>query len=147
MTPAAASPQRPALTFERMSCFGDCPAYELTLFEDGRLEYVGPLAVPDWGPAEARMTPEVMAKIRSNLARVAALRSDCCHCAGWTDDASVKMTFPVPGGTEVKTIDHYFGCESAPDWLFDVENAIDEALGTERWLGRRVEYQARHPSK
>jgi hypothetical protein len=33
----------------------------------------------------------------------------------------------------------------APDWLYDVENAIDEALGTERWLGRKIEYKAYHP--
>jgi hypothetical protein len=114
------------------------------LLENGHLEYVGPLAVADPGPAEVRVSAAAMAKVRSSIERAAALRSDCCNCGGFTDAPSVKMTFPVPGGTEVKTINHYHGCESAPDWLYDVENAIDEALGTERWLGRRMQYKAVH---
>jgi hypothetical protein len=136
---------RPLLTFERTSCFGSCPAYELVLFEDGRLEYEGQLEVADPGPAEVRIAPAGIATVRASIERIAALESDCCNCYDWTDNPSVKMTFAVPGGNGVRKIEHYHGCEKAPDWLYDVENAIDEALGTERWLGRKIEYKAYHP--
>ena len=84
-------------------------------------------------------------KVRSSLERLSALRSDCCNCAGATDQSSVIMTFQAAGGTDVKKIDHYEGCEKTPDWLYDVENAIDAALETERWLGKKVVGKPLHP--
>lgn len=145
--PLHAIGERPLLTFLRTSCFGQCPAYELVLLEDGRLRYEGAIGVTDPGPVEVRVAPAAMAKVRANIERVAGLSSDCCGCADWTDSSSVTMAFPIPGGTGVKKIYHYHGCEKAPDWLYDVENSIDEALETERWLGRKIEYKAFHPSK
>ena len=48
------------------------------------------------------------------------------------------MTFAAPGGGEPKKIDHYHGCEKAPDWVYDVDFSIDETLHTEEWVGRKV---------
>ena len=48
------------------------------------------------------------------------------------------MTFQVAGGTDVRKIDHSMGCYKTPHWLYDVENEIDDALGTERWVGHKV---------
>ena len=125
-------------------CFGQCPVYKLVLFEDGRLRYEGSFAVADPGPAEVRIAAPAIAKIRSSLQRVSELPTDCCSCYDWTDSPSVKMTFTAAPGRGSKTIDHYHGCEKAPDWLYDVENSIDEALDTERWLGREIHYRAHH---
>lgn len=145
--PPLAPGERPLLKFLRGPCFGDCPVYELVLLEDGRLRYEGAFKVADAGSLEVRVTPAAMAKVRANIERLAGLSSDCCGCADWTDSSSVVMTFPIPGGTGAKTIDHYHGCEKAPDWLYEVENSIDEALETERWLGRKIEYKAFHPAR
>ncbi len=82
-----------------------------------------------------------MAKIRSSLERLSGLRADCCNCYDSSDSPSVKMAFKTPGGEELKEIDHYHGCEKVPDWLYDVENSIDEVLDTERWIGRRIRYE------
>jgi len=57
------------------------------------------------------------------------------------------MTFQVPGGTDTKKIDHYEACAKTPDWLFDVENEIDDALGTERWIGKKVVGKPHHPDR
>jgi hypothetical protein len=142
--PQAASSVGELLTFERTSCYGQCPTYKVVLFKDGRLRYEGSIAVADPGPAEARLAPSAMAAVRSNLQRASELQSDCCDCSDWTDSPSVEMSFALPdGGT--KRIYHYHGCEKAPDWLYDVENSIDAALGTEKWVGSKVEYKAYHP--
>ncbi len=87
-----------------------------------------------------------MAKVRSSLERLSALPPDCCNCAGATDQSSVIMTFQPAGGTDVKKIDHYEGCEKTPDWLYDVENAIDAALETERWSGKEGRRQTAPPA-
>ena len=46
--------------------------------------------------------------------------------------------FQVPGGTNTKKDRSLCeACAKTPDWLFDVENEIDDALGTERWILER----------
>ena len=135
---------RELLRFERTVCFGKCPVYKLVLLEDGRLRYEGSLHVTDPGPVEVHIAPSAMAKVRSNLERMSALTSDCCNCYDMTDMPSVNMSVAVLDGG-MKRIDHYFGCEKTPDWLYDVENSIDAALETERWVGQRARYKAYHP--
>jgi hypothetical protein len=130
------------LRFERTVCFGECPAYRLVLFEDGRLQYQGSFAVAEPGPDEVRIAAPAMAVIRSSIQRLSGLPTDCCDCYDSTDSPSVKMTFTAPGGAKVRVIDHYHGCEKAPAWLYEVENSIDEALDTERWVGRKIHYRA-----
>jgi Domain of unknown function (DUF6438) len=134
---------RELLTFERTACFGTCPAYKLVLFEDRRVRYEGSLYVKDRGPVEARIAPSAMAKVQSNLQRASTLPSDCCNCYGMTDMPAVTMTFRVTGGG-TNRIDHYRSCEKTPDWLYDVENSIDAALQTERWVGRAANYKPFH---
>jgi hypothetical protein len=132
------------LTFERVSGFVRS-GYKLVLFDDGRLEIEGwsSGANRDWD--EVPIAPPAMAKVRSSLERLSALSPDCCNCVGATDQSSVIMTFRPAGGTNVKRIDHYEGCPKTPHWLYDVENAIDDALETERWLGKKVVGKPRHP--
>ena len=132
------------LTFERVGGLVRS-GYRLVLFDDGRLEYEGWRRGEKPGWDEVPIMPAAMASVRSSLERLSALRPDCCNCAGATDLSSVIMTFQAAGGTDVKKIDHYEGCEKTPDWLYDVENAIDAALETERWVGKKVVGKPLHP--
>jgi len=143
--PAALS-ERELLRFERTVCFGECPAYKLDLFEDGRLQYTGRVAVAVPGPAEVRVAAPAMAKIRSSIQRLSGLNTDCCNCYDSTDSPSVKMTFTAPGG-ETKGVDHYHGCDAAPEWLYDVENSIDETLDSEQWTGKTIRYKPHRPRR
>jgi hypothetical protein len=145
------SPSSPSITSgrellrsKRTDCFGTCPAYELVLFESGHLRYEGFSYVKNAGPVEVRVGPSAIATIRSNLERMSTLATDCCNCNDMTDMPSVDMTFSGVGG-RMKRIDHYYGCEKAPDWLYDVENSIEAALETERWVGQKAQYKAYHP--
>jgi hypothetical protein len=144
LSPTASPSGARLLTFERVSGFVSS-GYKLVLFDDGRLEYEGWGLGENTGWDEVPIAPPAMAKVRSSLERLSALRPDCCNCAGATDLSSVIMTFQAVGGTDVKKIDHYDGCEKTPDWLYDVENAIDAALETERWLGKKVVGKPLHP--
>jgi hypothetical protein len=48
---------------------------------------------------------------------------------------------------KTRKIEHYHGCEKAPDWLYSVENEIDTILETERWIGRKMDYRPYHPTR
>jgi hypothetical protein len=145
--PAVASAPLPhqLLKFERGPCFGDCPSYKVVLFDDGLVRFGETLEGSE--PAEARLTPAAVAKVRSLLERVATLTPDCCACVGPTDMPDATMTFALTADAAPKRVNHYHGCERAPDWLYDVENSIDELLGTERWIGQKMNVRPYHPKR
>ena len=144
ISPIASPKGARLLTFERASPFV-MSGYKLVLFDDGRLEYEarGSVHRPTWD--EVPIEPAAMAKVRSSLERLSALRPDCCNCRDATDYPWVFITFRPAGGTDVTKIDHYEGCGKTPGWVYDVEDAIDDALETERWLGKRIGGEPRHP--
>ena len=132
----SSGPPRKLLTFVRANGYMRS-GYELVLFDDGRFEYKGWFqGTARW--TEGRIAPPAMAKVRSSVQRLSGLGPDCCYCDGWTDQSSVFVTFLEAGRTDVTTIDHYEGCEKAPDWLYDVENEIIDAFATERWLPNKL---------
>ena len=59
-----------------------------------------------------------------------------------TDSPTVTLTINLDG--KEKTIKHYYGCEvnkwfsreNALQPLFDLENKIDEIVGTKQWIGK-----------
>ncbi len=145
MAPTTTSPNggppRELLTFSRTNPFVGS-GYKLVLFDDGCLEYEG-----SRGHDEVFVEPPADSGVRSSLERLSALPPDCCNCRGATDQSWTFMTFQVPGGTDTKKIDHYEACAKTPDWLFDVENEIDDALGTERWIGKKVVGKPHHSDR
>jgi hypothetical protein len=140
-TSPGGGPSRELLTFSRTNPFFG-RGYKLVLFDDGCLEYDGAK-----GHDEVFVEPPAMAKVRSSLERLAALPPDCCNCMNMTDQPWTFMTFQVPGGTGTKKIDHYEACRETPDWVFDVEDEIEDALGAERWVLKRVFGRARHSDR
>jgi hypothetical protein len=120
------------LTFEYSNGFF-ASGYKLVLFDDGRLEYEGSGRGerPRWD--EVPIEPAAMAKVRSSLERLSVLPPGCCNCGGGTDQPWIFITFQVSGETQPRTIAHYGdgACRNAPG-LSDVENEIDDALGTEQ---------------
>ena len=145
-TSLSGGPPRELLTFARTSPFVGS-GYKLVLFDDGCLEYEGWGRVKNPGHADVLVERPAIARVRSSLERLSVLRPDCCNCRGATDLSWIFMTFQVPGGTDTKKIDHYEACAKTPDWLFDVENEIDDALGTERWIGKKVVGKPYHPDR
>jgi hypothetical protein len=133
------------LVFGRGPCFGDCPSYKVTLFQNGRVRFGEDLGREFEPPSEAVVAPAAIEKIRSLAERLDPLDAKCCDCYDMTDMSSATITYRRRDG-KLRTIDHYHGCERAPDWLYSVENEIDAALETDRWLGRKVEYKPYHPS-
>ena len=133
------------LTLVRGSCFGDCPSYEVTLFQSGRVLF-GRNIDPDLGPPAERVVPAAVDKIRPLTRKLDGLDIKCCNCADMTDMPSATITYRGLDG-RMRTIEHYHGCEKAPDWLYAVENEIDAILETERWIGRKMNYGPYHPTR
>jgi hypothetical protein len=101
---------------------------------------------PDLGPPDERVLPGAVDKIRSLTRKLDDLDVTCCDCNDMTDMPSATITYRRLDG-KTRKIEHYHGCEKAPDWLYSVENEIDTILETERWIGRKMDYRPYHPTR
>jgi hypothetical protein len=59
--PRATADLTPVLVFERTPCFGNCPAYSMRVFADGRVAYEGRGDVPTMGAKELKLAPAALA--------------------------------------------------------------------------------------
>jgi len=64
--------------FDRIGCYGSCPAYTVTVHGDGHVEYVGKNHVKVKGPQEGQVE---IAKVRNLLSEFASRYGNCCHRA------------------------------------------------------------------
>ena len=118
---------------ERTGCFGDCPSYRLTLHENGVLlfqrlddEAGGSEKEPLRGRRLSVDELGAMARAfeRAGFARLASYERDDC-----TDFQTVTLEW------RGHTVVHYWGDQSAPRALYDLEGELDRIAGSRRWLG------------
>lgn len=130
----------PVITLERGACFGTCPVYKLTIFDDGTVEYEGKEFVRLRTKAKGEITQEALKQLIREFEKIDFLKLDDSYevgsknCPeGWTDDSSAVTSFNWKD--QKKTIRHYHGCRGLAilDQLTALEDKIDEVVNTKRW--------------
>jgi len=125
--------------FERMGCYGNCPAYAITIHGDGQIEYAGKSQVKTTTAQKGQIDASKIRDIVSEFAKAkffdfAEDYSSGEHCKRMcTDMASVVTELTVRGATH--SVKHYYGCIGAPKSLWELETAIDKLASTEQWTG------------
>jgi hypothetical protein len=124
--------------FERTACYGDCPAYKLTIYGDGRIEYEGIKNVKLVGRkqgdlANAELTHLVSQFNRADFFKINQYSEKSCSCTLCTDMPTAIIEIKVRGMSH--RVEHYYGCRCAPKMLWDLEATIDKIANTERWTG------------
>ena len=133
-----------SITLERTACFGNCPAYSVTVTADGKVNFTGHAYVQTT-QASGQATPAQLAAIHDALARAdfAAMRTsyvsrnDGCEMV-MTDQPGIKITVADASGS--RSVDFYLGCtgaaaEAVRPRIEQLANRIDQQLGTRRWIG------------
>jgi hypothetical protein len=124
--------------FERIGCYGTCPAYAVTIHGDGRVEYTGKNHVKDKGTQEGRIEAATIKTLVSKFAvtKFLSLPEEYseAQCQRFCTDMATAITELEVSGTTHR-VKHYYGCGSAPKALFDLESAIDELANTKQWTG------------
>lgn len=122
---------RIALT--RTPCYGTCPSYTVEIAADGAVLYTGEDYVFARGRHRARIDPAAVRRLH-DLARRAdffSLRES--YAGGVTDNPTYTVT--VEAGGRRKRIRDYAGeMAGMPSIVRELEDAIDEAAGTRRWI-------------
>jgi hypothetical protein len=117
------------ISLERTGCFGWCPAYRVSLYGSGRVEYVGKQYVCEFGPRTATADPREIRRLLDAMlaAEFDALSSD----QGWpVPDRPIFSTTLLHNG-RISAVRH-FG--DGPRWLTAMEDEIDRIADTEQWL-------------
>lgn len=131
----------PVITLQRTRCFGTCPSYKLTIYDDGKVEYEGKDYVKRKGKIEGRITKAELEELIREFERIDYLNLaddytlDSKNCPqGWTDNPTAVTSLDWKG--KKKAITHYHGCRGSNvlDQLTALEDKIDQVVKTERWI-------------
>ncbi|OOG42611.1 hypothetical protein B0E51_03885 [Rhodanobacter sp. C05] len=134
-----------SITLRRSSCFGNCPAYSVTMTPQGEIRFEGYIHVQTRN-AHGYATPTQIAQVHAALERADfhAMREsyvsqdDGCETV-MSDQPGVKITVVDAGGS--KTVEFYNGCTGAAadavrPRIERLGRTIDQQLDTTRWIGK-----------
>jgi hypothetical protein len=124
------------LTLTRTACFGPCPVYTLSVFNDGSAQFDGLAFTDIEGVAVTRLSGEQMAAIADEIVDSNFFQykvDDQCVVFA-TDHPSVKLEILWHGRT--RSADVNVGCEKRmTDPIPHLSNRIDEIVNTMQWIG------------
>lgn len=113
----------------RSGCYGECPAYNVKVFENGDVIWNGKFYVKVRGEKHSKISPDAA---RSLLRRFAAPEfwalSDH-YSSGVTDNPTT--TIEVRIGGKSKRVSDY--AKSAPELEQSLEDTVDDVVDTHRW--------------
>jgi hypothetical protein len=137
-----------SVTLERAPCFGKCPVYLVTIDSRGNVSWLGRDFVDFVGSTTLPGDPKRARALVERILGACYFEMKDEYQSSMTDTAWANTTVTV--GNRTKTIRHRLGdtipdasetstgearC-SAPAALTELENAIDEAANTARWIGQ-----------
>lgn len=135
--PPAPEPETRAwIRLHRTACYGTCPVYAVTLFDDGEVTWEGIDFVNRLGPASAAVSPKTVTRLierfeRFNLDGVPEEHPGYGKCA--TDSPSSVIESSSSHGTRRAV--HYYGCRGAKlAALGLLERKIDRVADSDRWI-------------
>ncbi len=128
-------PEDLIIRLQRTPCYGECPAYMMTVKADGKVSFFGQNHVKYKGQTEDKINKEKIKQLIQEFKKADFFNLEdnytSKNCA--TDNPTVRTTLFINGKT--KKIEHDKGCE-APKELIALEDKIDKIVGTEKWVNK-----------
>ena len=144
-TTPALGPVTVEITLERTECYGWCPSYTVTIYGDGRVDYVGRANVLVLGQHAGQVSQEVVRRLIDRFQVLGFLDLRDLYTQPVSDMPTDILTLRV--GDRAKQVTNYGLRTPLEPWqrqlpdlelqarLFDLADAIDEAVAIEQWIG------------
>ena len=117
----------------RGMCLGTCPAYSIEIHGDGTIVYDGAECVAISGQRRARIDAAAIEKLYAAFRKADYFSLRDVYAAQMTDMPAYVTTLAFDGRS--KTVTDYRGdLVGMPHDVVGLEDMIDEAAGTERWV-------------
>lgn len=125
------------ITLERGMCYGYCPVYTLTLFQNGSVIYDGGMYVKEIGIRNGTINTSAYEDLikRAEEGGFFGMNNEYTS-AEITDMPSATITIKWNGIK--KQVEHYHGDPTAPEDLYLLEDAIDAAVNVTQWTSPYV---------
>ena len=122
------------ITLERTACYGTCPVYKLTITGDGTVVYDGRDFVEVKGEQTSSISPAQVRDLVDAFEQANFLSLHDYTEQKVTDNPSAITSITIKGQT--KTVNHYYGDNSAPPELTELESKIDAVVNSKQWTGK-----------
>jgi hypothetical protein len=129
-------PPDTVLQLNRGSCYGSCPAYTVSLTTSGLVHFSGVSNVATLGQATRQIAPEKVSRLIDQFVNHGFFGLGERNCKEFITDLPTYTTTLVWKGRK-QTILDYVGCRGGyPEWLRELEDAIDREAETQEWIRR-----------
>jgi Domain of unknown function (DUF6438)/Ankyrin repeats (3 copies)/Ankyrin repeat len=123
---------RVSIKLERTGCFGTCPSYTVTVTKDG-IVFEGHGYVVAAGKHVASVGADDVRALAQRFIAGDFYSMDAEYVAGVTDSPTYTLSIDIDGRS--KTVGDYVGSwVGMPEVISDLEEAVDELAGTNRWI-------------
>ena len=128
--------QSAGVAFERTACYGRCPIYTVTVLRDGTVQWEGERFVKvTGGKATGRADGAALVELAEAFEKAHYFTlKDKYTSYDITDHPSANTSYD--DGAHKSRSPHYHGDRSAPAELSELEERIDQIVGTSKWIGR-----------
>ena len=119
------------------SCSGTCPVYELFVFEDGRVVFLGKKYTSKTGVWKKQMDPTVYRELLTTVVRSGVLEEDLKRgtCLKGRPMLTVMRSEPDGQSMRMQTLNP--GCEKQADPARDIEKLFIEWTETAKWIASK----------
>lgn len=126
------------IKLERTVCFGSCPAYSIEIQGDGSVTFDGGSLALIPGIHHESISSRAVAKLVDQFRRTDYLSLKDKYITNVTDNPTYTTSIEFDGNK--KQVIDYVGEQSGmPEILGALEDGIDEAAGTQKWLKETAE--------
>jgi hypothetical protein len=119
------------------ACSGTCPVYELYVFDDGRVIFVGKKYTGKSGVVRKQMTPDVYAELVTFVVRSGVLETDLKRGTCLKDRPILQVMRSAPDGQSMVMQTLNSGCEKQADVAHDIEKQFIDWTEIAPWLASK----------
>jgi hypothetical protein len=121
------------ITLERTACFGTCPVYTLEVHGDGTVIYHGEKYVNMEGTHHGTISGQQFGQLLLDFSNIEFYSLKDRYVERMATDLPSAITSITING-QTKTVEHYHGDFTAPKKLMALEDKIDRAANSDRWI-------------
>lgn len=119
------------------ACQGTCPVYELYVFDDGRVIFLGKKYTGKTGRWKKQMDPQVYAELLTTVVRSQVLETDLKRGTCLKDRPMLSVMRSEPDGQSMRMQSLNSGCEKHADLARDIEKQFIDWTEIGPWLASK----------
>ena len=116
------------------TCSGNCPVYELYLFDDGRVVFNGRKGTRKVGVWNKKVSPDVYAELLTTIVRTKVLDEEIKRGTCLKGRSMLIVMRTASDAGDVRTMALNSGCEGYADLVKQIEGQFIESTGVASWL-------------